>query len=59
MTKEEMSKAMLAFESNGGQVKKVKEGASSIDPAIRNCKCGCGGNWTEHTMRAGESGRHA
>lgn len=60
MTKEELAAAMAAFESKGGKVEQVEEGKSGEvykDPAIRNCRCGCNGDWTEHTMRAGESGR--
>ena len=26
-------------------------------PRLRDCKCGCDGNYTDHSMRAGESGR--
>lgn len=56
MSKEQLAAAMAAFEQKGGQVRKVEEGKRSIDPAIRYCKCGCEGNWTDHTMRMGESG---
>lgn len=58
MTKQELEMAMSAFSQNGGKVKQVKENQRAIDPAIRYCKCGCEGNWTEHTMRQGE-GRFA
>jgi hypothetical protein len=27
--------------------------------SLCNCRCGCHGDYTEHTMRAGESGRRA
>ena len=56
MTKEQLAAAMAAFESSGGEVKKVKEGERTIDPRIRWCKCGCEGNYTDHTMRQGERG---
>lgn len=59
MTKDQLAAATLAFEQKGGQVKVVSEGQRTVDPTIRYCKCGCEGNWTEHTMRAGESGRHS
>lgn len=59
MNKEELAKAMSAFTENGGKVKQVKEGERAIDPAIRYCKCGCHGDWTDHTMRLGESGARA
>lgn len=26
-------------------------------PRLSDCACGCNGNYTEHSMRAGESGR--
>lgn len=56
MNKQDLAEAMAAFTQNGGKVKEVKDGERSIDPAIRYCKCGCEGNWTDHTMRLGESG---
>lgn len=58
MNKAELAAMMEAFQNNGGKVKKVEEGKRSIDPAIRYCKCGCEGNYTDHTMRQGE-GRFA
>lgn len=54
MNKSELAAMMEAFQSKGGVVKEVKEGERVIDPAIRYCKCGCEGNWTDHTMRQGE-----
>lgn len=60
MTKEQLAQAMAAFEQEGGKVESVEEGVSTkkqVDPLIRHCQCGCNGDWTEHTMRAGESGR--
>lgn len=57
MNKAELAAMMEAFQGKGGKVKEIKEGERVIDPAIRNCRCGCLGNWTDHTMRAGESGR--
>ena len=56
MTKEQLAAAMAAFEASGGEVKTVKEGERAIDPKIRWCKCGCEGNYTDHTMRQGERG---
>ena len=26
-------------------------------PTLADCRCGCHGDYTEHSMRAGESGR--
>lgn len=59
MTKEQLAAAMANFSEAGRKIQVVAEGERTIDPAIRNCRCGCLGNWTDHTMRAGESGRRA
>jgi hypothetical protein len=56
MNKAELAAMMEAFQNKGGKVDKVEEGKRAIDPAIRHCKCGCNGDWTDHTMRQGESG---
>lgn len=32
-------------------------GENSFDPALRFCKCGCDGNYGEHSMRKGEGNR--
>lgn len=58
MTKEQLAQAMQAFAESGKKVTAVEEGASGIDPMLKHCNCGCRGNYTEHTMRAGE-GRFA
>ena len=58
MTKEQLAAAMASFADRGGKIKEVKDGERATDPAIRYCKCGCEGNWTDHTMRQGE-GRFA
>lgn len=61
MTKEELAAAMAAFEHNGGEIKEVPPGATGNPDPLRStlkyCNCGCGGDWTDHTMRLGESGR--
>lgn len=59
MDKNQLAAALAAFSQNGGKVQQVEEGARAIDPAIRYCRCGCEGNWTDHTMRLGESGSRA
>ena len=56
MTKEQLAASMAAFQSQGGKVQKVEEGNRAIDPSIRYCRCGCNGDWTDHTMRLGERG---
>lgn len=60
MNKQEMQEMIDAVMKSGNapKVKVIAEGERAIDPAIRYCKCGCEGNWTDHTMRAGESGRY-
>lgn len=37
-------------------------GSSNIKeavPGLNACRCGCRGDYTEHSMRAGESGRYS
>lgn len=51
-----------AYFSSGGKVKQCTEGDQAIRIAPRDlwrCECGCHGDFTEHSMRAGESGRCA
>ena len=51
-----------AYISSGGKVKQCAEGDHAIRLVPRNlwqCQCGCHGDFTEHSMRAGESGRCA
>lgn len=55
MTREQLAQAMANFQ---GEVKQVKEGERVIDTSLRFCKCGCEGNYTDHSMRQGE-GRFA
>ena len=57
MTKQEFAAQMEAFSARGGKVNKVAEGRSALDPMPKYCQCGCRGNWTDHTMRLGESGQ--
>lgn len=62
MTRDDIQRAMLAFEQSGGVVKHCVQGDRAlqwaIDPALVDCTCGCRGNYTDHTMREGESGRY-
>lgn len=58
MTKAELAQAMAAFANKGGQVQQVTEGERVINSSLRYCKCGCEGNYTDHSMRQGE-GRFA
>lgn len=63
-----MTESVEEFLSRGGKIQEVEPGVRgeelrnsynkpAVDPLIKDCKCGCLGDWTEHTMRAGESGR--
>lgn len=44
------------FFASGGTVKHIAEGERSAPVSLRFCRCGCDGNYTEHSMRASESG---
>lgn len=39
----------------------LAEQARNLPPlvSLADCRCGCNGDYTEHSMRAGESGRCA
>ena len=56
MDKKDLAAAMAAFQAEGGEITQVAEGEKSslIDPQLRFCKCGCEGNYTDHSMRLGE-----
>lgn len=44
--------------ARGGKIEQLPVDAGDWkDPALKFCRCGCRGDWTEHTMRASESGR--
>lgn len=48
--------------SGGGKIKECLPGDQAVRLVPRNlwqCQCGCHGDYTEHSMRAGESGRCA
>ena len=51
-----VSEQVALFIAQGGKVIVVKSDETGIDPFIRHCKCGCRGNWTDHTMRISEKG---
>ncbi len=51
-----------AFAQQGGQIKQCLPGDSAVRMVPANlwqCQCGCHGSFTDHSMRAGESGRCA
>lgn len=52
-----IEKQINDFFANGGTVKHIAEGERSAPVSLRYCRCGCDGDYTEHSMRAGESGR--
>jgi hypothetical protein len=59
MTKDELAMAIAAFEQSGKKVETLNEGERRLnrhrnDPLLKGCKCGCRGNWTDHSMRLGE-----
>lgn len=45
------------FLSRGGEIKQIKKGERNYYSSLNYCKCGCEGDYTDHSMRAGESGR--
>ena len=60
MTDKDLAAKMEAFLLAGGTVRQCAEGDTAIRQVPRNlyrCECGCHGDFTEHGMRAGESGR--
>lgn len=65
MNSNELEQATQAFINKGNAVQVVTEGTRTTsvhtlngDPALRHCACGCHGDYTAHSMRAGE-GRFA
>lgn len=64
MSKQELAalihNATSAHIANGGAIKQCATGDTAILKIPRDlifCQCGCHGDYTEHSMRAGESGR--
>lgn len=60
MDKKALEAAQAAFLAKGGKVEEVETGKrserSAADDLVRGCKCGCEGNYTDHSMRRGERG---
>lgn len=56
MNRNDLNEQIEAFFAKGGKVTSVAEGQRT-DPGLNGCRCGCHGNYTDHSMRAGESGR--
>lgn len=62
MTREQLAQATSAYASGGGKIKQCADGDQAIRLVPRTlwqCQCGCHGDFTDHSMRAGESGRCA
>ena len=61
MTREQIAAQVEEFLAKGGQIDVAPMGMTAIEaiPGLWRCKCGCHGNYTDHSMRAGESGRSA
>lgn len=62
MTREQLSSLTASYVNNGGKIKQCETGDNAIRLQPRNlwqCQCGCHGDFTDHSMRAGESGRCA
>jgi len=57
LTSQDINDQINAFFARGGSVTKVQEGERTLDPKLSRCMCGCNGSYTDHSMRAGESGR--
>lgn len=59
MNSKDLEAAMAAFK---GKIQVVADGERSeadlVNDRLRYCKCGCDGNYTDHSMRQGE-GRFA
>ena len=46
--------------ARGGKIQHIEYGHSAYKPEfLKNCRCGCKGEWTDHRMRAGENGRQS
>lgn len=53
-----MTETVEQFLARGGEIKKVDE-CIKVDfrpDYLRNCSCGCNGDYTDHSMRQGEKG---
>jgi len=59
MTRDDINQQIEAFFAKGGKVTTVAPETRAFDEGLRFCRCGCHGNYTDHSMRAGESGRHS
>ncbi len=60
-SREEIQSQVDAFLAKGGHIDVAPAGMTIHEAAdgLWHCRCGCHGNYTDHSMRAGESGRCA
>ena len=62
MQTQDLNAQIEAFFAKGGKIKQCADGDHAIrlvPASLWQCQCGCHGDFTEHSMRAGESGRCA
>lgn len=60
MTHADIESQIAAFFAKGGKIQEVPAGQrTEAVPGLSSCRCGCHGDYTEHSMRAGESGRYS
>ena len=56
----DMHKQIAEFFAKGGKIQEVPAGQrAETVTGLNACRCGCHGDYTEHSMRAGESGRYS
>lgn len=56
MRQAELEQAMQEYLAKGGRVTEIEPNVRTTDDGLRHCRCGCLGNYTDHTMRLGERG---
>ena len=60
VTHADIESQIAAFFANGGKIQEVPAGQrAETVTGLNACRCGCHGDYTEHSMRAGESGRYS
>lgn len=62
MNQQYLKEATAAYIAAGGKIKQCAAGDCAIralDMGLSACRCGCRGDYTDHSMRAAESGRCA
>lgn len=62
MSNPDLKQLTDSYLNGGGKIKQCADGDTSVRLVPRGlwrCRCGCHGDYTDHSMRAGESGRCA